>query len=52
MKETSRLLALHPRTIQKMDKAGKIRAIRTPSGRRRITEGKTTNELLMIPVLY
>lgn len=40
MKETSTLLGLHPRTIQKMDKARKIRATRTPGGRRRIPESE------------
>jgi len=34
------LLGLHPRTIQKWDKQGKIRAVRTPGGRRRIPESE------------
>jgi len=34
------LLGLHPRTIQKWDKQGKIRVVRTPGGRRRIPESE------------
>ena len=34
------LLGLHPRTIQKWDKQGKIRVLRTPGGRRRIPESE------------
>jgi len=36
LKEACLLLGLHPRTIQKWDKQGKIRTLRTPGGRRRI----------------
>ena len=38
LKEACLLLGLHPRTIQKWDKQGKIRVVRTPGGRRRIPE--------------
>jgi len=34
------LLGLHPRTIQKWDKQGKIRVLRTPGGRRRMPESE------------
>jgi len=34
------LLGLHPRTIQKWDKQGKIRVVRTLGGRRRIPESE------------
>jgi len=40
LKEACLLLGLHPRTIQKWDKQGKIRIIRTPGGRRRIPESE------------
>jgi len=40
LKEACLLLGLHPRTIQKWDKQGKIRAVRTPGGRRRIPESE------------
>jgi excisionase family DNA binding protein len=32
LKEACLLLGLHPRTIQKWDKQGKIRVVRTPGG--------------------
>ena len=38
LKEACLLLGLHPRTIQKWDKQGKIRVVRTIGGRRRIPE--------------
>jgi putative resolvase len=40
LKEACLLLGLHPRTIQKWDKQGKIRVVRTPGGRRRIPESE------------
>jgi putative resolvase len=40
LKEACLLLDLHPRTIQKWDKQGKIRTVRTPGGRRRIPESE------------
>ncbi|MFP3318794.1 MAG: IS607 family transposase [Thermoplasmata archaeon] len=40
LKETCLLLGLHPRTIQKWDKQGKIRIVSTPGGRRRIPESE------------
>ncbi|MGC8614141.1 MAG: IS607 family transposase [Nitrososphaera sp.] len=40
LKEACLLLGLHPRTIQKWDKQGKIRAVRTVGGRRRIPESE------------
>ena len=39
-KEACLLLGLHPRTIQKWDKQGKIRVVRTIGGRRRIPESE------------
>ncbi|MFP3255822.1 MAG: helix-turn-helix domain-containing protein, partial [Thermoplasmata archaeon] len=36
LKEACLLLGLHPRTIQKWDKQGKIRTVRTPGGGRGI----------------
>lgn len=38
--EAKLLLGVHTRTIQKWDKAGKIRAVRTLGGRRRIPESE------------
>ncbi|OYT26515.1 MAG: IS607 family transposase [Thermofilum sp. ex4484_82] len=40
MKEASRLLGVHIRTIQKWDKAGKIRCVRTVGGKRRVPESE------------
>jgi excisionase family DNA binding protein len=40
LKEACLLLGLHPRTIQKRDKQGKIRVVRTIGGRRRIPESE------------
>jgi len=40
MKEASRLLGVHVRTIQKWDKAGKIRCVRTVGGKRRVPESE------------
>jgi putative resolvase len=40
LKEACLPLGLHPRTIQKWDKQGKIRTVRTPGGRRRIPESE------------
>ena len=40
LKKACLLLGLHPRTIQKWDKQGKIRIVRTPGGRRRIPESE------------
>jgi len=40
LKEASLLLGLHPRTIQKWDKQGKIKTARTLGGRRRIPESE------------
>ena len=40
LKEACLLLGLHPRTIQKWDKQGKIGVVRTPGGRRRIPESE------------
>jgi putative resolvase len=40
LKEACLLLGLHPRTIQKWDKQGKVRVIRTLGGRRRIPESE------------
>ncbi len=40
LKEACLLLGVHPRTIQKWDKQGKIRTVRTIGGRRRIPESE------------
>ncbi|MCD6538893.1 IS607 family transposase [Candidatus Bathyarchaeota archaeon] len=40
MKEASKLLGVHIRTIQKWDKAGKIRCVRTIGGKRRVPESE------------
>ena len=40
LKEACLLLGLHPRTIQKWDKQGKIKVVRTIGGRRRIPESE------------
>ncbi len=53
VKQASEILGVHPKTIQKWDKEGKIKVIRTPGGRRRIPESeikrllgiKTENDL-------
>jgi putative resolvase len=40
LKEACLLLGLHPWTIQKWDKQGKVRVVRTLGGRRRISESE------------
>jgi putative resolvase len=40
LEEACLLLGLHPGTVQKWDKRGKIRVVRTPGGRRRILESE------------
>lgn len=40
MKEASKLLGVHIRTIQKWDKEGKIRCVRTVGGKRRVPESE------------
>jgi putative resolvase len=40
LKEACLLLGLHQRTIQKWDKQGKVRVVRTLGGRRRISESE------------
>lgn len=40
MKEASKLLGVHVRTIQKWDKQGKIRCVRTVGGKRRVPESE------------
>ncbi len=40
VKQASEILGVHPKTIQKWDKEGKIKVIRTPGGRRRIPESE------------
>lgn len=40
LKEACLLLGLHPRTVQKWDKQGKIKVVRTIGGRRRIPESE------------
>ncbi len=40
VKRASEILGVHPKTIQKWDREGKIKVIRTPGGRRRIPESE------------
>ncbi|MHA1594362.1 MAG: IS607 family transposase [Candidatus Baldrarchaeia archaeon] len=40
LKEASKLLGVHVKTIQKWDREGKIRCVRTPGGRRRVPESE------------
>ena len=40
MKEASRLLGVTVRTIQRWDKEGKIRCVRTVGGKRRVPESE------------
>ncbi|GAB6135188.1 IS607 family transposase [Thermococcus prieurii] len=40
LKQASEILGVHPKTIQKWDREGKIKVIRTPGGRRRIPESE------------
>jgi len=40
LKEACRLLGVHPNTLRKWDKQGKIRVVRTVGGRRRIPESE------------
>ncbi|NJE09294.1 IS607 family transposase [Thermococcus sp. M39] len=55
VKQASEILGVHPKTIQKWDREGKIKTVRTPGGRRRIPEseikrllGETSNNGLII----
>jgi len=55
LKQASEILGVHPKTIQKWDREGKIQVVRTPGGRRRILEseikrilGETTENSLII----
>ena len=40
LKQASGILGVHPKTLQRWDREGKIRAIKTPGGRRRIPESE------------
>ncbi len=40
LKEACKLLGIHPNTLRKWDKQGKIRVVRTVGGRRRIPESE------------
>jgi len=40
VKQASEILGVHPKTIQKRDREGKIKVVRTPGGRRRIPESE------------
>ncbi len=40
VKQASEILGVHPKTIQKWDREGKIRIIKTPGGRKRIPESE------------
>ncbi|NJE12089.1 IS607 family transposase [Thermococcus sp. LS2] len=55
VKQASEILGVHPKTILKWDREGKIKTVRTPGGRRRIPEseikrllGETSNNGLII----
>jgi len=47
LKETCKLLGIHPNTLRRWEKEGKIRVVRTPKGRRRIPESEV-NRLMGI----
>lgn len=40
LKEACRILGIHPNTLRRWEKEGKIRVVRTPKGRRRIPESE------------
>ena len=40
MSEAAKILGVHPKTIQRWDREGKIRCIRTVGGRRRVPESE------------
>jgi len=40
MKEASKLLGVHVKTIQRWDKQGEIRCVRTVGGKRRVPESE------------
>ena len=40
LKRASGILGVHPKTLQRWDREGKIRTIKTPGGRRRIPESE------------
>jgi len=40
MKEASEILGVHVRTLQKWDREGKIRCVRTVGGKRRVPESE------------
>ncbi|MGQ4915723.1 MAG: IS607 family transposase [Candidatus Asgardarchaeia archaeon] len=40
LKQAAEILGAHPKTIQRWDREGKIRTVRTPGGRRRIPESE------------
>lgn len=49
LKQASEILGAHPKTIQRWDREGKIRVVRTPGGRRRIPESEIKRILGEIP---
>jgi len=40
LKEACRILSIHPNTLRRWEREGKIRVVRTPKGRRRIPESE------------
>ena len=49
VKQASEVLGVHPKTIQKWDREGKIKVVRTPGGRRRIPESEIKRLLGLKP---
>jgi len=49
LKQASEILGAHPKTIQRWDREGRIRVVRTPGGRRRIPESEIKRILGEIP---
>ncbi len=52
LKEACKLLGIHPNTLRKWDKQGKIRVVRTVGGRRRIPESEVKRLMLKILLVY
>lgn len=47
--EACKLMQIHPSTLRRADKAGAIRVIRTPGGRRRIPRSEVERYLAQKP---
>ena len=52
LKEACKLLGIHPNTLRKWDKQGKIRVVRTVGDRRRIPESEVKRLMLKILLVY